>query len=404
VLADGEILMRITPATELTSRISKLQEEMQSTGVEAILIIQNADLFYFTGSIQQGLLYIPVENEPIYMVRKDHGRARMESGLKHVVPLKSPKEITGILADHNYPVPSRAGMEFDVLPVATYNRFARVFPGCEMVDASHLIRTVRAVKSEYELSILKDASLLVGRAHRRAREVIREGVTDFEVAAELEYEMRKAGHQGMIRMRGFNSELFYGHIFSGPDSAVPTYSDTPLGGMGVNPSFPQGASYKTIKANEPIVIDIGGVFDGYIVDQTRMFCVGGLSDELVRAFEDMKQIQAHAISIAVPGTTWGKVYDSCYEMAAELGYGNHFMGAEGARVSFIGHGVGIELDEYPFIARGFDDNELLRNMVFAFEPKVVYPGVGAIGIENTFWVAEDGLKYITAADEDLVVV
>jgi Xaa-Pro dipeptidase len=205
-------------------------------------------------------------------------------------------------------------------------------------------------------------------------------------------------------MRGFNSELFYGHIFSGPDGAVPTYSDTPLGGMGVSPSFPQGASYKTIKANEPIIVDLGGVFDGYIVDQTRMFCVGGLPDDLIRAFEDMRRIQEHAKGIAVPGTTWGGVYDSCCQLAIELGYADHFMGAEGARVSFIGHGVGVELDEYPFIARGFDDYELQENMVFAFEPKVVYPGIGAVGIENTFWVAPDGLKYITAAEEDLVII
>jgi len=396
--------MRITPALELKERIAKLQKEMRAADLDAVLILQNADLFYFTGSMQQGLLYVPVGNDPVYMVRKDLGRARMESGLEHVVPFKSPRDIPGVLSDHGLELPSRAGMEFDVLPVSTFNRFAKSFGDCEMVDVTHQIRTVRSVKSEYEIAILKDAALLVGRAHKRAQEVIREGVTDFDVAAELEFVMRKAGHQGMIRMRGFNSELFYGHVFSGPDSAVPTYSDTPLGGMGVSPSFPQGASYKKIKANEPIVVDIGGVFDGYIVDQTRMFCIGGLPDELMQAYEDMMQIQEHARVIAVPGATWGGVYDSCYEMAAEFGYANHFMGAEGARVSFIGHGVGIELDEYPFIASGFNDHQLQENMVFAFEPKVVYPGVGAIGIENTFWVSAGGLKNITFADENLVVL
>jgi len=396
--------MRITPAPELHNRIANLQQEMAGQALDAVLILQNADLFYFTGSIQQGVLFVPVAGEPIYMVRKDHSRARMESGLKHVVPFRSPKDIPGILQDHGYALPSTAGMELDVLPVATFQRFEKVLGACRMADAAHAIRTVRAVKSEYELAILKDAALLLGRAHRRAREVIRAGITDFEVAAELEFEMRKAGHQGMVRMRGFNSELFYGHIFSGPDGAVPTYSDTPLGGMGVSPSFPQGASYKTIRENEPIIVDLGGVFDGYIVDQTRMFCVGGLPDELVRAFDDMRKVQEHAKQIAVPGATWGGVYESCCSLAAELGYGDHFMGAEGARVSFIGHGVGVELDEYPFIARGFNDVELKENMVFAFEPKVVYPGVGAVGIENTFWVAPDGLKYITIADEELVVL
>ena len=396
--------MRITPATELHNRINNLQNEMHTQEIDAVLIMQNADLFYFTGSIQQGLLYVPADAEPVYMVRKDHSRARMESGLKNVVPFRSPKDIVGVLADHGLKLPANVGMEFDVLPVSTYKRFEKVLGDCRVADAAHAIRTVRAVKSEYEISILKDAALLLGRAHRRAKEVIREGVTDFEVAAELEYEMRKAGHQGMVRMRGFNSELFYGHVFSGSDAAVPTYSDTPLGGMGVSPSFPQGASYKSIKANEPIVVDLGGVFDGYIVDQTRMFCVGGLSEELMKAFEDMRAIQTHAKTIAVPGATWGGVYESCIEMAASMGYADHFMGAKGAQVSFIGHGVGVELDEYPFIARGFNDYELKENMVFAFEPKAVYPGVGAVGIENTFWVAEGGLKHLTFADEELVIL
>ena len=396
--------MRITPRDELEKRFRSLQQLMSAQNLDAVLIVQNADLFYFTGSIQQGVLYIPATGQPIYMVRKDHGRARMESGLENVIPFKSPKDIPTVLSEHGLAMPEKAGMEFDVLPVAIYQRLNKVLGGCDVVDATHLIRTVRAVKSPYEIEILKDAALLLGRAHRRAGEVIREGVTDFDVAAELEYEMRKHGHQGMVRMRGFNSELFYGHVFSGADGAVPTYSDTPLGGMGVSPSFPQGASYKKIKPQEPIIIDLGGVFDGYIVDQTRVFCVGGLPDNLCRAFEDMRAIQAHAKKIAVPGATWGGVYTSCVEMAEELGYAENFMGVDGARVSFIGHGVGVELDEYPFIARGFDDYVLEENMVFAFEPKVVYPGVGAVGIENTFWVAKDGLKHITSANEELVVL
>jgi Xaa-Pro dipeptidase len=396
--------MRLTPSNELNDRIARLQTEMAAVDIDAVLMLQNADLFYFTGSIQQGVLYVPASGEAIYMVRKDHGRARMESGLQEVVPFRSPKDIAGILAEHGHNMPQKAGMELDVLPVGTFQRFQKVLGDCIVSDAAPLIRTVRAVKSDYELSILKDAALIVGRVHRRAQEVIREGMTDLELAAELEFEARKAGHQGLIRMRGFNNELFYAHIFSGPDSAVPTYSDTPLGGVGLNPSFPQGASYKVIKANEPITVDFGGVFDGYIVDQTRLFCIGGLPEQLVKAYEDMHTIQEHAKQIAVPGASWGGVYDDCMKMAAELGYADHFMGAKGAQVSFIGHGVGVELDEYPFIARGFNDYELKENMVFAFEPKAVYPGLGAVGIENTFWVAQDGLKHITFADEELVIL
>lgn len=396
--------MRLTPTTELNARYQKLQQSMQSTGLDAVVLAQSADLFYFTGAIQQGLLYIPVTGEPVYMVRKEHGRARMESGLKEVVPFKSPRDLPVILADFNYAMPKTVGLELDVLPVQFFRRLTQILGDARIEDASPLIRSVRAVKSDYEINIMKDAALIVDKVHQRAKEVIREGMTDLELAAELEFVARKAGHQGIIRMRGFNSELFYAQIFSGPDSAVPTYSDTPLGGVGLNPSFPQGASYKTIRAMEPIMVDFGGCFDGYIVDQTRMFCIGGMDPKLEQGFTDMRRIQEAFAQVAKPGVVWGDLYSLCVELATEMGYKDHFMGAKGAQVSFVGHGVGIELDEYPFIARGFSEEVLEQNMTFALEPKVVFPGLGAVGIENTFWVGESGLKLLTFADQELVVL
>jgi Xaa-Pro dipeptidase len=396
--------MRITPASELKDRCQKLQRLMQDAGLDAVLLLQNADLFYFTGSIQQGVLYVPASGEPVYMVRKEYTRARMECGLKEIVPFKSPRNIPEILSDFNLPLPKKAGMELDVLPVALFGRFRNVLPGCEIVDVSNLIRTVRSVKSSYEIEIMKDAALQVEKVCQRAREVIKVGMTDLELAAELEYAARKAGHQGLVRMRGFNSELFYGQVFSGPDSAVPAFNDTPLGGLGVNPSVGQGPSYKRIEANEPIVVDFTGAFDGYLVDQTRIFCVGGLPDQLLKAYDDMVKIEQHAKQIAKPGVAWGAVYDECHKMAVDMGYAEHFMGSAGAQVSFIGHGIGTEIDEYPFIARGFSDQLLEENMTFAFEPKAVYPGLGAVGVENTFWVAKDGLKHITFSSEELVVL
>ena len=283
-------------------------------------------------------------------------------------------------------------------------RFQKGLGECVVSDATPLIRNVRSVKSSYEINILKDAALIVDKVCKRVPEVLKAGMTDLELSAELEFVARKAGHQGMVRLRGFNNELFYGHVFSGPDSAVPTYSDTPLGGLGLSPSFPQGASYKTIRRNEPITVDFTGIFDGYIVDQTRMFSLGELPEKLAKAYVDMVLILERAKQIAKPGVSWGSVYDECLQMACDMGYQDHFMGSKGAQVSFIGHGVGVELDEYPFIAKGFNDYELKENMTFAFEPKVVFPGLGAVGVEDTFWVGADGLKHLTFSNHELIVL
>lgn len=396
--------MRITPAVELKNRIKKLQDEMNIHSLEAILILQNADLFYFTGAIQQGALYVPASGEALYLVRKDHARARMESGLRVVVPFQGPRDIPAILADYGCRMPEKLGLELDVVPVSVMNRFRSALGECSITDATPLIRRVRAVKSDYEINIMKDAALILDKVCKRVPEVLREGMTDLDLAAELEFVARKAGHQGLVRMRGFNGEIFYGHVFSGPDSAVPTYGDTPLGGVGLNPSFPQGASFKKIRRHEPITVDLAGVFDGYIVDQTRMYCLGELPEKLVKAYNDMVAIQEYAKLAAKPGMTWGGLYEACMGLACDMGYRDHFMGSRGAQVSFIGHGVGVEMDEYPFIARGFNDQPLLDKMTFAFEPKAVFPGLGAVGIENTFRVSPDGLKHLTFSSQDLIMV
>ena len=107
---------------------------------------------------------------------------------------------------------------------------------------------------------------------------------------------------------------------------------------------------------------------------------------------------------ATVGMSWGELYDTCLASAVTMGYADSFMGAKGAQVSFIGHGLGVEIDEYPFIARGFSQMPLEVGMVFAFEPKVVFPGEGAIGIENTFYLSNEGLKRLTHSSDDLVIL
>ena len=377
---------------------------MGEAGLDAVIIVQSADLFYFTGTIQSGCLYVPLKGQPLYLVRRDAARARMESGLKEVVPFGSPKDILPVLARYGYPVPKRVGMEFDVVPVMVMERYRKIFPDAEFLDVSHQIRLVRMIKSHYEIHAMKDAADQVDKIYRRALEVIREGITDIDLAAELEYVARKSGHLGLIRMRVFNGEMMFGHTFSGTDSAVPAYTDTPFGGMGPSPAFGQGASFKPIGRNEPIIMDFAGNVDGYLVDQTRIFAIGGLSDRLSKGYEDMRKVQELMKEIAVAGVPWGEVYDHCLALATDMGYADSFMGAKGSQVSFIGHGLGVEIDEYPFIARGFNEMKLEAGMAFAFEPKVVFPGEGAVGIENTFYLSNDGLKQLTYSPEELAII
>jgi Xaa-Pro aminopeptidase len=396
--------MRLTPKNELEYRYRKLQTEMAGAGLDAVIMVQNADLFYFTGTAQTGNLYVPASGEPVYLVRRDYLRARMESGLAQVIPFSSPSDLPGLLAEQGHGAPARIGLELDLLPVNLYQKYRTLYPNAQFLDASPLIRRVRMVKSHYEIHILQDAADQADKVYRRAAEVIREGMSELELAAELERVSRLEGHQGYLRMRAFNGELAGAQVLSGPDGAAPACTNTALGGMGLTPAFGHGASYNRIGRGEPIVVDVVSCFDGYLVDQTRMFAIGSLSDRMRRGYEDMLRIEALMMELAETRPTWGSIYDACLKLARDMGYAENFMGGGGAQVPFIGHGIGIEVDEYPFIAKGFHEEKLEPGMVFAFEPKLVFAGEGAVGIENTFYLSEQGLKRLTFSSQELVIL
>lgn len=396
--------MRLTPKNELEYRYRKLQTEMAAAGMDAVLMVQNADLFYFTGTVQAGVLYLPVSGKPVYLVRRDFLRARMESALAEVVALPSLNQLAGLIADHGCPMPKRLGLELDVLPVNLYQKYLSLFPGALALDASPLIRRVRMIKTHYEIHILQDAGVQADKVYRRAAEVIREGMSEVELAAELECLARQQGHQGYVRMRAFNGELTGAQVLSGADAAAPACTNTALGGMGLTPAFGHGASFNRIRRDEPVIVDFASCYDGYLADQTRVFAIGSVSERMRRGYDDMLRIEELMMERAVQGATWGSIYDACLKLAHKMGYAEQFMGTPGNQVSFIGHGLGIEIDEYPFIARGFATETLEPGMAFAFEPKLVFPGEGAVGIENSFYLSEQGLKRLTFSSQDLVLL
>jgi Xaa-Pro dipeptidase len=391
--------MRLTPAGELTRRITALQKLLQQRGVDGALIMDNADLFYFAGTAQRAHLFIPAEGRPLLMVKKSFTRARGESALGDIIPLANLKDLTKMLNEYGYNNITNLGLDLDVLPAALYLFFQKLFKGAQIVDIGGLIRSVRMVKSFYELEVLRDAAELNYTLFSRAKDFIKEGITELELAAQLEMVYRLAGHSGTVKMRGFDQEVYYGHILSGTNAAIPSCMESATGGLGVSISFPQGAGYKKIDRNESIMIDYVGVFDGYMADQTRIFCIGQLPDKLVHAHETALLIQEAVKQMAVPGALCEDIYWHAINMAAESGYGEHFMGYY-EPVPFIGHGIGIELNEWPVLAPGCK-TPLEKNMVIAIEPKFIFPE-GVVGIENTFVVGEKGLETLTVFDENII--
>jgi len=395
--------MHYTPAEELTQRIQRLQSSLQEADVDAALIVQQADLFYFAGTIQQAHLYVPATGDPLLMARRSFVRAQQESALPQIVPLNSLRALPDLVAAHAGTAPRRLGMELDVLPVNNFRYYERLFPDTEFADVSAMIRSLRAIKSPYEVAIQRQAAQIADRMVRAMPDLLHEGMTELELASRVEAVGRAAGHQGQVWLRNWNASTFYGHLLSGESGAVPSFFDSASGGEGLSPAMPHGVSRKPIRQHEPIMLDYLGASDGYVADQTRMFSLGRLSDRLVAAYEAMCTIQNEIAAAARPGVPAGQLYDRAVQRAAEMGYADYFMGYGEAQVKFVGHGVGLELDEFPFIARGVK-MPLEAGMVFALEPKVVFPGEGIIGIENTWLVTAHGLEQLTFSDEELVIL
>ena len=388
--------MQYTPKVELYNRLGRLQENLMKNNIGGALIVQKADLFYFSGTCQHAYLVIPAQGEPTLMVRKSSRRAREESTLENVEDLRSFDEMfkTAVsLLDGTGTI----GLEMDVLPANLFLKYKSSLSPLEVVDASRAIRETRMIKSAYEIECLKESAKLNYSMFSEVSNILKEGMTEVELAGSLEALYRKNGHQGAIRMRGFNQELFYGHLMSGWNLSYPSFFDGPTGGTGLNTSYPQSAGFKKIGRGEPIMIDYVGVYNGYMVDQARIFSIGELPNKLVETYEVALQIKKQIVSKALPGTNGNELYEIASNIASESGCHQYFMGYED-RISFIGHGIGIELDELPVIARNL--NVILEpGMVFALEPKFIFPEIGAVGIEDTFVVTETCLEQITYFDE-----
>ncbi len=390
-----------TPASELETRIARLQQELSTNGLDGALILQNSDLFYFSGTIQQANLYIPAEGKAILAARKSFRRAEAESALEKVVPLESPKQLPDIIRENGLPLPKRLGLELDVLPVNLFRQYERIFGGTELVDVSPAVRMIRSVKSAYEVEIIRQAAAKADQVAAHAAKVLKPGMTELEAAGLVEAHARKLGHQGIIRMRLWGNELFYGHLLAGPSGAVPSYLASPTGGQAANPAVAQGAGMAVIQPDQPIVLDYVFAYQGYLADHTRIFCPGRVPDDLAKAHDAILNIQARLKNEARSGAVAGEIYDLALSLAAEYGLEENFMGVGPRRIRFVGHGVGLELDEFPFLAKG-QRLVLKENMVIALEPKLIFPGKGVVGIENTHLVTSTGLEQLTKFEEQIV--
>ena len=381
------------PKSEIDARIRKLQSQMGD--LTGALLFQSADVCYFSGTAQEGLVYIPRDSLAVVMIRKSLPRAVQETPLE-VLPLKSLKSLK---ADLGMPPRPVIGLELDVLPSNNYFRLAKVLEGARFVDISEKIKHIRSVKSDFEISLMREAARIVDAGIGSIPEHLKEGMMEIELAAHVEGIMRSMGHQGTIHFRRFNHIVPLGHLMAGPNAAVPSFVASPTGGQGVSLLNPQGPGIRKIRRNEPILADFGGVYNGYTVDETRIFAMGRLPHELVDGHRAALEIQDALARELRAGKAGRDLFNLSEALGEQLGYKDHLGGPPDNKCGFVGHGVGLELDEFPVL--GPTDHLIQEKMTVAVEPKMIYPGVGVVGVEDTFLVTKDGGQRLTKLPREI---
>ena len=381
---------------ELKLRRDKIRALMVQQGIDAALITCNVNLIYTYGRVVSGYLYLPL-NAPARLFIKRPNDIEGE----HIHPIRKPEQITELLKECGLPLPAKLMLEGDELSFTEYNRLAACFPETEVVPCgTALIRQARSVKTPIEIEMFRRSGAAHTKAYEQIPSVYQPGMTDRQLSVEIERLMRLEGCLGIFRVFGQSMEIFMGSLLAGDNAAVPSPYDFALGGKGLDPSLPGGVSGTLLQAGQCFMVDMGGNFYGYMGDMSRVFSIGKLPEQAYAAHQTCLEIQEEIVAMAKPGTVCEDMYNKAIEIVTKAGFADYFMGVD-QKAKFIGHGIGLEINEMPVLAPRMKQ-ELEPGMVFALEPKIVLPGIGPVGIENSWAVTTDGLEKLTLCKEEII--
>jgi len=396
-------VMKQVPTMELEQRMKRFREimDMKNPDWQVALIVSKINQFYFTGTMQEGILVIPRDQEAVFWVRKSFERALEESLFPCIRPMESFRDAAESMNAYKDIV----YVEAEFVPLAYYQRLQKYFPFTGYKPLDGQIAAVRSIKSAYELDLMKES----GRIHRHILEdrvpaLLEEGISEAEFAVKLFSALMEEGYHGITRFAMFDTESLVGQIGFGVSSIYPSYFNGPGGHLGLSPAVPLFANReRRLKKGDLVFVDVGCGVDGYHTDKTMTYMFGEpLPNEVQKIHERCVDIQNAIAAQLKPGAIPQQIYQSVME-ALEPEFLRNFMGFGSRRVKFLGHGIGLTIDEQPVIAMGFTE-PIQEGMVFALEPKKGIDGIGMVGIENTFMVSPDGGISITGDHRGLMPV
>lgn len=382
-------------ASEALARKEKIQAALRRLPADALLLADNANLYYTSSRVFCGYTYVPAEGDMIYFVRRPVGLAG-----DNVVYIRKPEQIIEEMQKRGLPLPQTLLVEGDSLSYNEYTRLASAFPSSRILPGgTALIRQVRAVKTPFEIGMIRQSAASHDMLYRHIPKLYTPGMTDLEFSIEIERAARQHGSLGIFRIFGRSMEIFMGNVLAGENADTPTPYDFAMGGAGLDDSLPIGCNGTTIHPGQTVMVDVNGNFTGYMTDLSRVYSLGEIPEKARHAHAVSLEIEQAVMSMARPGVAASELYDKALAIARDRKVEDYFMGHR-QKAGFVGHGVGIEINEQPVIAPRSRD-VLEAGMVFALEPKFVIPGVGPVGIENTFLVTDDGVERLTNCEEEI---
>lgn len=379
---------------EMEARCGKLRPMMAAAGFDAIVVGTNANVYYLAGRVFSGCVYLPADGAPVFFVQRPVG---IEGD--NVVYIKKPEQIPAALGERGIAAPRRVAFELDRISHSEALRYAKAFGTDEMLNCSPLLSAARAVKTPYEIEQLRESGLRHCNSYRRIAGLYHAGMTDAELQIEIERVLRLDGCLGIFRIAGQSMELFMGNLLVGDNADAPSPYDFAMGGAGLSSSLPVGCNGTVIRPGHTVMVDMNGNFTGYMTDMTRTFHVGALDGHAASCHRLSVAIHRAMETFVKPGVAAKDAYNLALEMVVQAGEQAYFMGHR-QQAGFIGHGVGIEVNEWPVLAPR-SKHVFEEGNVIALEPKFVIPGVGAVGIESTYVVKSDGLECLTPYPEEL---
>ncbi len=396
-------MIKKVPSGELEQRLIRFREAMDVKEPEwkLVLIVSKINQYYFSGTMQDGLLLIPRDSQAVYYVRRSYERAVDESLFPDIRRMESYRDAAAAIGR----LPWTVHIEAETVPYAMCGRLMKYFGFTEFKPMDSVMSRVRSVKSRYELELMIKAGDIHRRVlEERVPELLREGMTEGELTAEIFRILVEEGHQGIARFSMFDTEILLGHIAFGESSLYPTYFNGPGGNYGLGPEMQlMGSSKRRLAAGDLIFIDTGCGYEGYQSDKTMTYVFGRrLPRHAADIHKKCLEVQERIAGMLKPGEVPSKIYAAIMKDISEE-YLPNFMGYRNRRVKFLGHGIGLHVDEVPVLAKGFDE-PLQEGMALAVEPKAGVEGVGMVGIENTFLVTHEGGKCITGSHPGLMEI